>query len=588
MPPLPTRGDDSIYGTDDPSVVDRLTGLEGNDYINAGDGNDFVFEGAWNWGGGLIDMFGDIPELTPGEPVDFGGGEDILDGGAGFDELNYYGYTQSVYMNFQTNRIIRNGETDIFRNFEWVVLSDADDVVITNDNAKGVLLQAGDDTVVGFADISEIFGGTGIDTVDCSQMQVNILLDARNGITRMEGGWGGTIAEFEIYIGSRNYRNTIITDDVSSTVTGGNVRDILRGGAGNDTINGKGGNDTIRGGNGNDTLRGGDGDDNMIGGGGRNTVQGGNGADTILNESANGTISGGNGNDFITSNGNNSTINGGAHNDTIASTGADVTIGGGNGADDISSTGARAVIHGGNGNDVIEAMGTGAEVRGGGGNDDIFLWRGRAFGGDGDDTISVHGSYSGSTLNLGAGDDVAQLRGTGNTVYAGSGADLINVRGQDHRVFGGDGADRVNIGTRGGNQNQTNATVQGNGGNDNFFVFAGADAILGGGGADTFNFFTNSTSLTGIAGGWGADRFNFNEFGNDATVRISDFNTGMDRLDIRGISGLGDLDSLTNQNGNAVLRFTQESRTLDPGNDVQITLTLEGVAAGTLTDDIFL
>ncbi|MEO0913578.1 MAG: calcium-binding protein, partial [Pseudomonadota bacterium] len=560
-----------------------------DDYIDAGAGDDFVFEGEVNWGGGLIDMFGDIPDLTIGELVNFGAGNDILDGGDGFDELNYFGYQRPVIMNFQTDRIYQNGEVDIFRNFEFVVLSDVNDIVITDEQAFSVLLQAGDDRVVNFIDNSELFGGEGIDTVDARTMQADILIDAANNRTLIDGFFiGGTIFEFERYWGATEFRNTITSTDVNSQILGGNRADTLTGGSGNDTVSGRGGNDTIRGGAGNDLLQGGDGNDTLFGAGGRNTIHGGNGNDRLNNSGDNSLLTGGAGEDVLINTGDGTRIKGQGGADRIESTGADVTASGGGGNDTIISNGNRAILSGDDGNDTLNAFGRSVEVSGNAGNDEIFLRQGKAFGGNGDDRIKLADGFTGSTANLGNGDDVALIRGTGNSIFAGAGADIINLLGDNHRAFGGNDNDIINIGDRSGAGSQSGATIQAGGGNDILYVFTDAASVRGNTGNDRFNIFTNETSLSGLSGGAGADTFHFNEFGANTTIRITDFNTGADRLDIEGLSSLGDLISLSTVSGDARLVFDHTSEVFDAGASFEVTLILEGVAAASLSDAVLL
>ncbi len=584
MPP-PTSGNDTIIGG---PGFDRLTGLPGDDYINAGYGDDFIFEGEFNWGGGLIDLFGPIPELVIGEPVNFGGGQDVLDGGNGFDELNFFGLLRPVYLNFETGRIFQNGERDQFLNIEYVVMGDVNDTVISGDNAFGILLQGGNDRVVNFIDISELDGGTGIDTVDARTMQSNITINALEGTTLIEGMYGGRIINFENYLGARDFTNTIIARNVDSRITGGLLADILEGGSGNDRLAGLAGNDTMRGRGGNDTMLGAAGNDIMNGGAGQNTMHGGAGNDRLINTGAQSLLTGGDGADTLISTANGTRLFGNAQNDTIESTGTDVTVSGGAGTDLITVEGNRATVSGDGGNDRINIFGVGAEVQGGSGNDQIFMWRGAAFGGDGDDRVTLSANYSGSLANLGTGDDVALVRGTANTIYAGDGADRLNITGEDHRAFGGAGNDIFNIGTRAGEGSQSGSTISGGAGNDTFFVFSAAASVAGNGGTDRFNIFTNEASISGLSGGGGADTFHFNEFGQDARVTITDFNLAQDRLGIRGVDALADMVSISTINGAAHLVFNQTSQSFALSTEVEITVVLEGLTAADITESILL
>lgn len=87
---------------------------------------------------------------------------------------------------------------------------------------------------------------------------------------------------------------------------GGN--DILLGGAGNDRIEGDAGNDSIDGGEGNDTLYGEEGDDTVLGGAGNDSVSGYLGNDSLDGGDGNDTLEGYDGNDILS---------GGAGDDTL-------------------------------------------------------------------------------------------------------------------------------------------------------------------------------------------------------------------------------------------------------------------------------
>jgi len=102
-----------------------------------------------------------------------------------------------------------------------------------------------------------VYGTSGIDIIDCSNLSVDLLIKGFKG---------------------------------ADIITGGTVTDTIYGGSGDDTIYGGSGNDTIGGGNGNDTIYGGSGIDTISGGNGNDTIDGGSGIDTI---------SGGNGNDHV-------------------------------------------------------------------------------------------------------------------------------------------------------------------------------------------------------------------------------------------------------------------------------------------------
>jgi len=90
-------------------------------------------------------------------------------------------------------------------------------------------------------------GTQGDDTIDCSNLSVDLLIKGGHGDDRIRGGSGN---------------------------------DLLQGGHGNDRLVGNNGNDTIQGGLGDDELLGGNGNDTISGGRGVDIINGGNNFDT--------------------------------------------------------------------------------------------------------------------------------------------------------------------------------------------------------------------------------------------------------------------------------------------------------------------
>ncbi|HEX9858990.1 MAG TPA: calcium-binding protein, partial [Paracoccaceae bacterium] len=215
----------------------------------------------------------------------------------------------------------------------------------------------------------------------------------------------------------------------------------------------------------------------------------------------------------------------------------------GNGlANVITGNGAANVLSGLDGNDTI---------RGGGGNDKLFGGDGSDLlrGGAGNDTLA--GGAGGDTMAGGAGNDVYILGPSGNaaepvdtiTELAGQGIDLVKSA-IDHKLAAnvenltltgtlgvngtGNGLANVIIGNGGNNQ------LQGGAGNDVLRGAAGMDLLFGGKGNDM------------LTGGGGADRFVFNT--GDGHDTITDFQNGIDRIDLRGwsaVTGINDLRNTT-------------------------------------------
>jgi len=160
---------------------------------------------------------------------------------------------------------------------------------------------------------------------------------------------------------------------------------------------------------------------------------------------------------------------------------------------------------------------------------------------------------------------------TGNdSVFASSGNDLL---------FGGNGNDILQ-GGRG------NDTISAGNGSDILFGQGGNDLLFGGNGNDVLNGGAGNDTLSG---GNGVDTFqyrqiisdNSNYFGNDV---ITDFHN--DQIDLSFYANtyavnFEDLSIYDDGQGNAIISVTD-------GNFVYGTITLEGVAAGTLSASDFL
>lgn len=182
-------------------------------------------------------------------------------------------------------------------------------------------------------------------------------------------------------------------------------------------------------------------------------------------------------------------------------------------------------VEGRDGNDLIEGLGGNDTLIGNAGNDTLIGGNGSdlLFGGAGDDSL-LGGNWA-DVLHGEAGNDV-----------------LLGGNGHD-TLYGGDGDD----------------TLWGETGNDVLDGGAGNDRLIGGGGDDR------------MTGGAGADVFVFsNNFGRD---RITDFQRGVDLLDLTGLTGTSDITS-----------FAQiAARMSVQGADLVLTLrggviTLEGLA----------
>ena len=154
----------------------------------------------------------------------------------------------------------------------------------------------------------------------------------------------------------------------------------------------------------------------------------------------------------------------------------------------------------------------------------------RVFGGAANDIINtgngddvIRGGLGNDTINAGNGNNVVFGEGGNDTITGGSGVDAFDGGIGNDRLFGGGGNDTLagGLGTD---------VLFGETGNDLLFGDQGNDFVYGGAGADT------------LSGGVGADAFYYkNGTDSSAAMRdtITDFQSGVDHVDIRNIATTG-------------------------------------------------
>ena len=217
--------DDTITGTDDVTLGNRIWGLGGMDRLYGGEGPDTLSGGA---GDDMLDG-GDEDDTLIG-----GAGADALTGGDGNDTASYAGSMMGVTVRFHAMQAMggdAEGDTfgDTAMNTYTVLDEDEEeqDMTETVPDVINLTGSAGDDILAGDSRDNVIKGGGGND--------------------RLYGGPGGS------HDNSDNH----------------------------DTMHGGAGDDHVFGGKGNDTLHGDDGNDNLWGNGGSNSYYGGKGSDVI-------------------------------------------------------------------------------------------------------------------------------------------------------------------------------------------------------------------------------------------------------------------------------------------------------------------
>jgi len=179
-------------------------------------------------------------------------GNDIVNGGDGFDRLRYDRTgVDGVYVDLDAGTATGTWRGDAFthtiRNIEHVRGSNGDDTLVAADGIDTRLEGLdGDDLFEGAFGADTLIGGNGKDRLWGDKG--NDLLQGDAGNDKLWGEWG---------------------------------KDRLEGGDGNDRLDGGSGNDRMLGGKGNDKMIGGKGNDKMTGGGGFDTFIFSDGNDTI-------------------------------------------------------------------------------------------------------------------------------------------------------------------------------------------------------------------------------------------------------------------------------------------------------------------
>lgn len=432
-----------------------LIGDQGNDTLNAGDGDDDFIVLAANFG------------------------NDVFQGGAGWDILSFGDLYQLGITTFRTSRL---------------VLDAAAGVEVLEMGYFGLTGTRGDD-LFDLTGVTQIF----VDAAFAPGIRLQLL--------------GGN----DVYRGADGYN--------ADRVDGGTGQDSLWGGGGNDTLIGDDGSDGLFGEDGVNTLIGGSGNDKLVTKNVGESLDGGRDNDTLIGGRES-TLLGGDGNDRLISNGGNNILNGGHGNDELVSGNSGDSLYGGNGSDTLTAGIGAETLYGGAGNDVQYAAGGYHQVLfGEGGNDRLVAsyYTNSLYGGDGDDTL-----YSGDNrllLDGGAGDDAYEI---GSFDYfapveaVDSGRDAVYVKYLDSYRLPQNIEDLFKV----------SGTVYGLFGSGNSLD----NRITGGNATDTLDGGRGNDMLTG---GGSSDHFVFTStLGARNADTITDFQHDIDKIDLDS-SGTG-------------------------------------------------
>jgi len=476
-----TSNDDTITGDGEANL---LQGNDGKDTLDGAGGADVIDGGAND---DLIIM------STKAEVAG-----DYVDGGTGFDTINYQGLTEGITINMQ-------GVTDVsvtvgtdtnhhtFTGIENIIGTNHEDTITADGETNKIIGMEGDDTLSGSADNDVLYGGN----------EANDLTSSGKDI--LNGGAGD---------------DTLYGGDELDKLYGGDGKDTLYGDAGSDTLEGEAGDDLIHGGADADTIKVGLGADTAYGEAGDDTfvfqrsdvdddiIYGGDagsdtGNDTVdYSKSFNGMV--------VTLGDNNTqgtAISADQGTDTlygienVIGSDTDVyadTITGNNLVNTLSGKAGDDTLYGKAGEDTLYGGDNNDELHGGTENDSIS-------GDAGDDKI--YGDEGADTLTGGAGDDTfiaTNLNDGIDSIVGNSGSDTV-----DYSVIVDTDADII------ATLAQTGDTTLDITGGDND-VINGIENIIGGSGDDTF---TGSALANILNGGIGTDEVRY-DYDNSTGVSV--------------------------------------------------------------------
>ncbi len=547
-------GNDSIYGLSGPdtlfggSGIDLLAGGSGADGIDGGAGlfdtadysasnaavtvdlsdnltetggdaqGDFITNTENLIGSAFADLLiggagGQVNALYGGagnDTLDGRNGGDTLDGGAGNDWVWYSASNNGVAVDLGDGLAESGGHAagDTLVSVENLLGSNFNDTLTGDAVSNSLVGGLGNDTLTGGNASDFLFGGSGSDTLVDGSSGPGALLDedgfvggsgidavsydgaaAGVALSLLAGGGATGVATGDRYSGIEN----VIGSSFADTLIGDNGVNVIWGGQGNDTLDG---------GLAGDSLFGGEGDDLLLDGtgAGADLFHGGAGDDTASYQGANAAVAasllagigftGAAAGDSYTLVEN---LTGGNSGDTLIGGLAANTLRGLDGDDTLIGSGGGDRIFGGDGDDKVEFFAAAALLQGDGGIDTLY----------GNDAVNV--------IDLGAAPFGAPTLSGGELVYSNGLFEVVQMLGGNDTLYGA-----------GNNANSAapNATIFGNGGDDDITMRASAnDSLFGGNADDTLEGATGADLLDG---GNGSDAARYVNSHAGVTVDLSD------------------------------------------------------------------
>ncbi|MDN5567426.1 MAG: M10 family metallopeptidase C-terminal domain-containing protein [Paracoccus sp. (in: a-proteobacteria)] len=355
--------------------------------------------------------------------------------------------------------------------------NDLFDLSYENDRALGL---NGNDTLYGNAGADTLSGGNGNDMLYGGTDNDVLMLDAGRDVLN-----GGAGQDWVRVSGDRGARIKLAMTGVQDTNYGQDrflSIENISGAQGHDSLFGDDNINRIFGNNGNDLIFGRGGADWLDGGAGSDRIEGNFGNDTLVGGQGNDTLLGGIHDDRLHLDQGDDLMDGGTGQDwLIASGGSDIRI-------DLAVSGAQNTLQG------LDTVRNIEHIQAGGGDDRLL------------------GNQAANTIIGGAGHDSLFGRQGNDQLHGKAGDDRMDGGLGNDTMTGGDGDDLL----RG---KQGSDRLDGGAGNDSLEGGIGRDVLTGGGGADVFVF----------------DRLDQAGTNYYAADQILDFQTGVDRIDLRGI-----------------------------------------------------
>ncbi len=510
--------------------ADQMIGGDGADFYYVDNSGDVVSEINATTSGGIDTVYSYLANYTLGVNIEnlrllatgtangtgndldnviyAGDGNNILDGGAGIDTVDYTFATSAVTANLTTTALqtTSGSGSDTLKNFENLTGSKYNDKLTGNSAANTLDGGAGNDKLNGAAGADQMIGGDGADSyfVDDTGDIVS-----ETNATASTGGTDTVYSFLTAYTLGVNVENLRLLAIGTANGTGNDLDNVIYAGDGSNVLDGGAGIDTVS-----YVFSAG-----AISVGLANTfaqASGGSGSDTLLNIE---NLTGSNYNDRLTGNSATNILDGGAGNDILnGSAGADRMIGG-NGSDSyfvdnigdiVSETNATPSTGGidtaysylaaytlGANVENLRLLATGTATGTGNSLDNrIHAGAGNNIldGDAGVDTVSYSIATSAVTVNLattaaqttgGSGSDtllnIENLTGSkyndkltgnsaANTLDGGAGNDKLNGAAGADQMIGGDGSDSYFVDDTGDIVSETNATAS-TGGTDTVYSF---------------------------------------------------------------------------------------------------------------------